>query len=53
MKHPDVVRWEYIQQVLEQFDHNVSVTASNLGMHRRTLQRMIVRHSPKKQEVTR
>jgi two-component system response regulator RegA len=35
--------WEHIQQVLQQNDGNVSATARALGMHRRTLQRMLLK----------
>lgn len=33
--------WEHVQQVLLQHDGNISATARALGMHRRTLQRML------------
>lgn len=35
------LQWEYIQRVLEANDGNISETARNLGMHRRTLQRKL------------
>ena len=35
--------WEHIQQALQQHDGNVSATARALGMHRRTLQRMLLK----------
>lgn len=35
--------WEHIQQVLQQNDGNISATARALGMHRRTLQRMLMK----------
>ena len=35
--------WEHIQQVLQQYDGNISATARALGMHRRTLQRMLLK----------
>ena len=35
------VEWEYIQQVLKANDGNVSATARQLSMHRRTLQRKL------------
>lgn len=40
---PSVKRlaWEHIQRVLQQHDGNISATARTLGMHRRTLQRML------------
>jgi len=41
------VRWEHIQRVFEQCDHNVSQTARKLGMHRRTLQRILSKRAPK------
>lgn len=42
----DRVRWEHIQRVFEQCDRNVSETARRLNMHRRTLQRILAKHSP-------
>lgn len=42
----DRVRWEHIQRVFEQCDRNVSETARRLNMHRRTLQRILGKHSP-------
>ncbi|HRO16280.1 MAG TPA: ActR/PrrA/RegA family redox response regulator transcription factor [Paracoccus sp. (in: a-proteobacteria)] len=43
----DRVRWEHIQRVYEQCDRNVSETARRLHMHRRTLQRILAKRSPK------
>jgi len=43
----DRVRWEHIQRVYELCDHNVSGTARRLGMHRRTLQRILAKRAPK------
>jgi two-component system, response regulator RegA len=43
----DRVRWEHIQRVFEQCDRNVSETARRLGMHRRTLQRILAKRSPR------
>ncbi|MCX7646910.1 MAG: ActR/PrrA/RegA family redox response regulator transcription factor [Rhodobacteraceae bacterium] len=43
----DRVRWEHIQRVYEQCDRNVSETARRLSMHRRTLQRILAKRSPK------
>jgi two-component system response regulator RegA len=43
----DRVRWEHIQRVYELCDRNVSETARRLGMHRRTLQRILGKHSPR------
>ena len=48
--HPmsaDRVRWEHIQRVLEQCNRNVSETARRLNMHRRTLQRILAKRSPR------
>jgi two-component system response regulator RegA len=42
----DRVRWEHIQRVYEMCDRNVSETARRLGMHRRTLQRILAKRSP-------
>lgn len=43
----DRVRWEHIQRVYELCEHNVSETARRLGMHRRTLQRILAKRAPK------
>lgn len=37
------MKWEHIQRVLAENDGNVSATARALGMHRRTLQRMLAK----------
>ena len=42
----DRVRWERIQRVYELCGHNVSETARRLGMHRRTLQRILAKRAP-------
>jgi two-component system response regulator RegA len=42
----DRVRWEHIQRIYELCDRNVSETARRLGMHRRTLQRILAKRSP-------
>jgi two-component system response regulator RegA len=44
----DRVRWEHIQRVFEQCDRNVSETARRLKMHRRTLQRILGKHAPRR-----
>lgn len=43
----DRIRWEHIQRVYEQCERNVSETARRLHMHRRTLQRILAKHSPR------
>jgi two-component system response regulator RegA len=43
----DRVRWEHIQRVYELCEHNVSETARRLGMHRRTLQRILAKRAPR------
>ena len=43
----DRVRWEHIQRVYELCNRNVSETARRLNMHRRTLQRILAKRSPK------
>lgn len=40
--------WEHIQRVLSEHDGNISKTAEALGMHRRSLQRKLQKHSPTK-----
>jgi two-component system, response regulator RegA len=42
----DRISWERTQRVFEQCDRNVTRTAHRLGMHRRTLQRMLIKRSP-------
>ncbi len=37
----DRLEWEHIQKVLQDNDGNISATARDLGMHRRTLQRKL------------
>jgi two-component system response regulator RegA len=49
-EHPmsaDRIRWEHIQRIYELCDRNVSETARRLNMHRRTLQRILSKRSPK------
>ena len=43
----DRIRWEHIQRVFSQCNRNVSETARRLKMHRRTLQRILSKRSPK------
>jgi two-component system, response regulator RegA len=43
----DRVRWEHIQRVFELCGRNVSETARRLGMHRRTLQRILTKRAPR------
>jgi two-component system, response regulator RegA len=40
------VRWEHIQRIFTECDHNVSATARRLKMHRRTLQRILGKRAP-------
>jgi two-component system, response regulator RegA len=44
---PDRVRWEHIQRIYELCERNVSETARRLKMHRRTLQRILSKRSPR------
>lgn len=44
---PDRMQWEYIHRVYELCGRNVSETARQLKMHRRTLQRMLAKRAPK------
>ena len=54
-KHPppfihmseDSVMWEHIHRVFELCNRNVSETARRLNMHRRTLQRILAKRSPR------
>ena len=43
----DRVKWEHIHRVYELCNRNVSETARRLKMHRRTLQRILSKRSPK------
>jgi len=43
----DRVKWEHINRVFELCNRNVSETARRLKMHRRTLQRILSKRSPK------
>ena len=46
--HLDVYkRQEHIQRVYELCSRNVSETARRLGMHRRTLQRILAKRAPR------
>lgn len=40
---PERIEWEYIQRVLQENQGNVSATARQLNMHRRTLQRKLAK----------
>lgn len=40
--------WEHINRVLQETGGNVSETARRLGMHRRTLQRMLYKRPPRR-----
>lgn len=42
----DRVRWEHIQRIYESCERNVSETARQLNMHRRTLQRILAKRAP-------
>ena len=44
---PDRVKWEHIQRVFIECNNNVSETARQLQMHRRTLQRILSKHAPR------
>lgn len=44
----DRLEWEHIQKVLAENNGNISATARNLGMHRRTLQRKLLKRPVKK-----
>lgn len=47
----DQVRWHYIHLVYETHHRNVSETARQLGMHRRTLQRILSKTKPRRSKV--
>ena len=44
---PERIEWEHIQKVLAANEGNVSATARELGMYRRTLQRKLAKHPVK------
>jgi len=44
----DRLEWEHIQKVLAENNGNISATARSLGMHRRTLQRKLLKRPVKK-----
>lgn len=41
---PDVVRWHYINAALEACNGDKSAAARRMGMHRRTLQRIMAKN---------
>ncbi|MCK7460393.1 response regulator transcription factor [Idiomarina aminovorans] len=43
---PSQIEWEHIQRILTDNRGNISKTARELGMHRRTLQRKLAKRSP-------
>lgn len=49
--NPNLVRWHYIQAALEECDFNVAATARRIGMHRRSLQRMLGKGEPPKHQA--
>ena len=42
----DRVEWEYVHRLFQQCGRNVTQTALRLGMHRRSLQRMLAKRAP-------
>jgi two-component system response regulator RegA len=44
---PDRIRWEHIQRVLAGCGNNISEAARKLGLHRRSLQRMLAKRPPR------
>ena len=47
VKSANRVRWEHIQHIYERCGRNVSETARQLNMHRRTLQRVLAKREPR------
>lgn len=43
----DRICWEHVQRVFEQCERNVTRTANQMRMHRRTLQRILGKHAPR------
>lgn len=44
--HPDYVVWQYVRAALAASGNNISDTARKLGMHRRSLQRLLTKDCP-------
>jgi two-component system response regulator RegA len=42
----DRVAWEHVHRLFQQCGRNVTQTALRLGMHRRSLQRMLAKRAP-------
>lgn len=40
------IEWEHIQRVLAEHQGNITQAANSMGMHRRTLQRKLLKHRP-------
>lgn len=49
----DRLIWEHINRVLMENNDNISATARALSMHRRTLQRMLRKHAPRRSDAAR
>ncbi|SFV31237.1 Homeodomain-like domain-containing protein [Devosia crocina] len=49
---PEQVRWHYIQLAHHSTGRNVTKTAEKLGIHRRTLQRVLAKRLPTRSEVS-
>lgn len=47
----DQVEWEHIQRVLGEHQGNITATARALNMHRRTLQRKLAKHAPRRRVI--
>lgn len=47
----DQVEWEHIQRVLTEHAGNITATARALNMHRRTLQRKLSKHAPRRRSL--
>jgi two-component system response regulator RegA len=47
----DQVEWEHIQRVLNTHEGNITATARALNMHRRTLQRKLAKHAPRRRVI--
>lgn len=47
----DQVEWEHIQRVLGEHSGNITATARALNMHRRTLQRKLAKHAPRRRPI--
>lgn len=49
--NPDLVKWHFIMASFESQGRNVTHTAKRLGMHRKSLQRILAKKAPAKRAL--